>query len=399
MPRATLKRRPDGRYVTRYKGQDFYGDTQSEAFAARDAYRKMLEQGIKREALGVTVEEYAHRWVYTHKYHVQPNSFRMYTRILGDFCGMFGQRPLRDIDGTDVQTFYNGCAGKSQSSINKTRDTIKGMFTQALADRVIVFNPAMAANPPSGSKGTHRALARLERAQLHVFEHRFRPVVMVMLYAGLRRGEALALNIDRDVDFKGKTLTVREAVRFEHGQAAISDPKTEAGKRTVPLLDVLAKELEGLRGLLAPAVTMQEDRKGKAKPAVMSESAFDRAWVSYITALETTINGCHKRWYGKTKEHQAILKAGGQLPPWRDANIRPHDLRHTYCTMLYDAGVDLKTAMKWMGHADQTMILRIYAHLTDEKEKASAAALAKSVNDMIVSQNVSHTKGSGDESK
>ncbi len=49
MPRATLKRRPDGRHVTRYKGQDFYGDTQSEAFAARDAYRKMLEQGMNKE--------------------------------------------------------------------------------------------------------------------------------------------------------------------------------------------------------------------------------------------------------------------------------------------------------------------------------------------------------------
>ena len=123
----------------------------------------------------------------------------------------------------------------------------------------------------------------------------------------------------------------------------------------------------------------------------MSESAFDRAWASYITALETSMNGCHKRWYGKTKEQQAILKAGGQLPPWRSANIRPHDLRHTYCTLLYDAGVDLKTAMKWMGHADQTMILRIYAHLTEEREKASAAALAKTVNDMLVSQNVSQT--------
>ena len=41
MPCATLKRRPDGRYVTHYKVQDFYGDTQTEAFAARDDYYKM----------------------------------------------------------------------------------------------------------------------------------------------------------------------------------------------------------------------------------------------------------------------------------------------------------------------------------------------------------------------
>ena len=122
---------------------------------------------------------------------------------------------------------------------------------------------------------------------------------------------------------------------------------------------------------------------------IMSESAFDRAWASYITALETSLNGGHKRWYGKTKAHLAAMERGEKLPPWRSVNIRPHDLRHTYCTLLYDAGVDLKTAMKWMGHADQSMILRIYAHLTDEREKASAIALAKTVNDMLVSQNVS----------
>ena len=63
---------------------------------------------------------------------------------------------------------------------------------------------------------------------------------------------------------------------------------------------------------------------------------------------------------------------------------------------LYDAGVDLKTAMKWMGHADQTMILRIYAYLTEEREKASAASLAKTVNDMLVSQNVSQTNTASD---
>ena len=266
MPRATLKRRPDGRYVTRYKGQDFYGNTQSEAFAARDAYRKMLEQGMKREALGVTVQEYAYRWVYTHKQHVSPNTFRTHTRILGKFCEIHGERPLKDIDGTDVQAFYNLFADKSQSSINDTRDTIKGMFTQALAYRVIVFNPTLAAKPPSGSKGTHRALTKPERALMHATQHRFRPVAMVMMYAGLRRGEALAINVDRDVDFAAKTLTVQEAVCFELGKAFIDDPKTEAGKRTIPLLDVLAKELKGLHGLLAPAATLRRGQRRGVAP-------------------------------------------------------------------------------------------------------------------------------------
>ena len=60
--------------------------------------------------------------------------------------------------------------------------------------------------------------------------------------------------------------------------------------------------------------------------------------------------------------------------------IRTHDFRHTFATMLWEASVDLKTAMKWMGHADQTMILRVYAHLTDKKEQEAALKMAERIN-------------------
>ena len=392
MPRATLKRRPDGRYCTRYKGKDFYGATQSEAFAARDAFKRMLEQGLKREALGITVEAYASRWVCVHKQNVQPNTFRSYTHILARFCEQYGMMPIRDIDGTDIQEFYNLYSEKSQSTIHTMYVTIKGMFTQAFADRAIIYNPTLAAHPPTGKKGTHRAIEPSERMLIHSVQHRFRPVVMIMLYGGLRRGEALAIDVDRDIDFVNKTITVREAVRFELGHPLICDPKTEAGKRTLPLLDVLADELKGLHGLLAPAVHIRQNKNGSPDSGIMSESAFDSAWEGYLNALETKLNGCCKRWYGKTNQHQAMLAKGEKLPPWKTVNIRPHDLRHTYCTMLYNAGVDIKTAMKWMGHADQSMTLRIYSHLTDEREKSSAVALAQSVNAMIDSQNISIEK-------
>ena len=47
---------------------------------------------------------------------------------------------------------------------------------------------------------------------------------MVMMLAGLRRGEALYLDIDRDVDFANKTITVRGAVSFSEGNQAVASP-------------------------------------------------------------------------------------------------------------------------------------------------------------------------------
>ena len=96
---------------------------------------------------------------------------------------------------------------------------------------------------------------------------------------------------------------------------------------------------------------------------------------SYILFLETKLNGCNRRWYGKTKEHKALIKEGKPLPPWYTVNIKCHDFRVTYCTMCYDAGIPIKTLQKWMGHSDATMIMRIYAKLTNEREPLDITAI------------------------
>ena len=192
--------------------------------------------------------------------------------------------------------------------------------------------------------------------------------LQIAFNTGLRRGEVLALNVDRDVDFQAMTITVREAVRFEANQPILVDPKTEAGIRVIPMLDILADELKGRHGLVA---TM-------AQGEMLSETGFRRAWAGFITSLEEIHNGSQKRWYG-----HRVGQNAGDMPPWIKVSIRPHDLRHSYCTMLYDSGIDLKTAQKWMGHADQTMTLRVYTHLTAEREEESARLLREKVNERV----------------
>lgn len=126
--------------------------------------------------------------------------------------------------------------------------------------------------------------------------HHFHLAVMVMLYAGLRRGEALAIDLDRDVDYINHCIYVREAVRFDSNQAIISDPKTAAGVRTVPMVKLLEDLLKGHHGMLAPS-----QKTGKT----MSEAAFKSAWNSYILTMECRLNGVkQKRWRDKSKPWQ-----------------------------------------------------------------------------------------------
>ena len=103
-------------------------------------------------------------------------------------------------------------------------------------------------------------------------------------------------------------------------------------------------------------------------------------WDHYIMQLESYLNSFpQRRWFHKTKEwkenhpeewkeYERLLKKNPyeaeeyRMKEWKQVTIRPHDLRHSYCTMLRDSGVDLKLAILWMGHADEKMILRIYDH-------------------------------------
>ena len=374
MPRQSLKQRTDGRYICRCDDRYFLGNTQKEALAARDAYKRAKAEGLKAEARGTTANTYAAKWLPIAKANVSKNTYNEYARMMNIFVSHFAGVPLQTICATDISADFNRLQGKSKSYIRKYKQLVTGMFRSAFEDGIIIRSPVTSSvSVPDGTAGSHRALLEWERdlIQASLTRHEFAPAAMLMLYAGLRRGEMLAFNVDRDVDFKRGVIHVREAVVFDGNQPTLSDPKTEAGVRTIPLFDPLRAALWGKHGLLLTT----------GKGSHMTRVGLRRKWASYLRCLEEIANGDrNRRWYGKTNEDQAMIEAGGALPPWREVHIRTHDFRHSFATMLWEADVDLKTAMKWMGHADQTMILKVYAHLTDKKEQEAAIKMAERIS-------------------
>lgn len=365
MPRQKkqhLKRRKDGRYCAVYHGIQFMGNTEEEALQARETYKQNERLAGKYQVIP-SFSEYAMKWLSAYKAHLTTGPYNQHVHNLNKWIENIGNRPITDYTPSDVSKYYQLFAGMSSSTIHSARDTIKGIFKAAFADDIINKDPSANITPPKGTKGTHRAILPEERRLIQDTEHRLRPAVMVMLYAGLRRGEAMALDIDRDVNFQAKTITVREAVRFaRNGRPIICKPKTDAGIRTVPLMDILALELKDKHGLLCPS------SKGK----IMSVSAWKRAWDSYIYALGEKHNGCQRRW---------------AKDAWVPIDIRSHDLRHSYCTMLFELGIDLKTAMLWMGHADQSMTMQIYTHLTEQRRKEAENTLRNAEKTFLNMQN------------
>ena len=245
--------------------------------------------------------------------------------------------------------------GLSTSTMKKSKQTAVRILNIGVENDLVVRNVFSTVKVPTIEPNERRALTEEEKALVSRTwrGHRMGPAVMIMMYCGLRRGEVLALTWD-DIDLDKKVLSVNKSVMTIKNQPLIKKPKSKAGTREVPipnfLVDVL-NELSHDFSLVCP------DVKGQ----LMSETAFRRAWNSYRHYLNISAGG---RSASRTREKVQAID-----------NITAHMLRHTYASMLYEAGVDIKSAQRFLGHADIEMTLAVYTHLTKFKEDEAIGSL------------------------
>ena len=375
MPRVKkqrLKKRADGYYVCRYRDQWFYSLDEDEALAMREEYKRLEKAQLSAIP---TVRSYGEAWLKRAHPSVAPPTMvglRIHLRKLTD---ALGDVLLTDVKPSQIkEVFSSRYVGLSNSYIRAGRQVFEGLFAAAVADGILVSNPVLdkTAKPHRGTVGGHRQITPQERVWIETLctDHRCWPAVMAMLYAGLRPQEMKALKIDRDVDFKAETITLRRFVHVDGLNYKITaSGKTEKAARSVPLFPPLKAALSGRSGFLM--VNAQGER--------VNVQAWKSAWASYVSCMETAINGVQHRWYGKTKAHKAILAAGGTLPPWIPFTVVPYDLRHSFCCMCRDNGVELNTCIRWMGHVDAKMILKIYDEASDLRSEKEAEKLKKSL--------------------
>lgn len=373
MPREKkqkLKKRPDGRYACRYHNQWFYSYDHDDCLRQREEFKAAEKRG--RVAV-YFVKGYAEAWLVRTHPDVAPSTLQGLRTHLANLTGALGGLPVSDVKPSDIKSIFSTrYKGLSNSYIKAAKQLYCALFDSAVADGLILSNPARdrTAKPHKGTTGGHRAITQQERQWIETLctEHRAHPVAMAMLYAGLRPQEAKALVIERDVDFVRDTITVRQTAHTstENGQkyAFSGEGKTARANRTIPLLSPLKTALKGQTGMLVTSAHGQP----------ITKQTWRVLWRSYVAQMETAINGIDRRWYGRTKQHKAILAAGGQLSPWIPFAVKPYDLRHSFCTMCrsMQPPIELHTVIRWMGHADARMVLQVYDSVTDSRDAQEA---------------------------
>ena len=376
MPRAKKQKptkRADGRYVCRYKGQYFYSTDPDDCIRQREEFKEAEKRG---RIASYFVKEYAEKWLDRSFPNVAPSTKQGLKTHLQTLINAIGDVPVSEVKPSYIKSIYTDhYNGLSNSYILAAKQLYCSLFDSAVADGLILSNPARdkTAKPHKGTYTGHRAITQQERTWIETLctDHRAHPVAMAMLYSGIRPQEAKALNIDTDVDFKNDLITIRETAHIdpENAQkyAFTGKGKTERANRQIPLLPPLKKALTGKQGYL---VTSAHGER-------ITRTTWRVLWNSYVSQMEKEINGVDRRWYGRTKEHKAIIAAGGKLPEWVPFNVTPYDLRHSFATMCrsMQPPIEIHTVIAWMGHADSKMILKVYDSVTDERDKTEAERL------------------------
>ena len=374
MPRQkkqVLKRRKDGRYACRYQDKWFYSDISSDdALAQRESYIRRIKTGDLYNQT-VTVFEYGTKWLKIAYPAVADTTFKGLAIHLQHLVNRLGNVPVCDVKPLQIKEVYSKeYLNASNSYIKSAKQLFCALFDAAVADGICRTNPARLTKPHTGSDGGHRAITEQEREWINTYchDHRAYPAIITMLYAGIRPQEAKAMTIEKALD--GDVLHITEtAHRDGNNQYKITKTgKTKNAIRDVPVFPPVEEALSNRKGLLITTA------KGKQITSTTWRNAMD----SYRSCMETAINGCHKRWYGKTREQKQLAEEG-KLPPWIEFNVVPYDLRHSFCTMCRDNGVELHTCIEWMGHADATMIMKIYDEVSDNRSKSEAERLKKSL--------------------
>lgn len=101
----------------------------------------------------------------------------------------------------------------------------------------------------------------------------------------------------------------------------------------------------------------------------MTETAWNTSWNSYLHFLNIQAGG---RDASRSRPKLVVVD-----------RFTAHQLRHTYATMLYDAGVDVKSAQDMLGHADASVTMGIYTHLSAQKKAKAVAALNQHITENV----------------
>jgi integrase len=350
-----ITKRKDGLFQGMYMAQTPDGPKRKYIYGRKygDVKRKLAEamgdaaKGIYFDDENQTVAQYMDRWLEDSARgdlgHRAYHNYKL--QIRRHISPAFGRLKLSKLSAAHVQSLYAAKLrdGLKPSSVRYIHAVLHRALEQAVRFNLIPFNPASKVDPP---KVRQEEITPLDAEQARRFLNdaseagdRFEALYALSLTVGLRMGEALGLRWS-DVDLNAKTLRVsRQLQRVRDGGGLVFSEPKNASRRTV---DLPQRAVEALRS----------HRKGQMEEQLRAGSEWQDYGLVFASNKGTPLDAQNivNRYF------KPLLKRA-ELP-----NIRWHDLRHTYATLLLARGTHPTYVQKSLGHASVQLTLDRYSH-------------------------------------
>lgn len=360
------------------KRKKFERAGRKEALTAGKEWIKQVEGGLLPDADKLTLGEWIDRWLEDYaKPKLRVKSYDKYEGCLRLYVKPYlGKVAIIKLKSPDVQKLFNklmvdGGQPEIQTIAGKEQVTRKGLSSvtvritrrylcmcldQAVKVGLITRNVAKDTDPPKLVKKEIKALTQEQAAALTEATKDFGEIthvaIQIALGTGMRLGEIFGLKWDC-VDLKEGNIQVKRALVTNKAGQLFQEPKTASSRRKIPITTDLIKELRKYKKWQEWQRHLMGD-KWQDNDLVLANT------IGKVISTTTFTSACFK---------PALEKAG------ISRETRFHDLRHTHATLLLAQGISAKIVQERLGHANISMTLDTYSHVTPDMQRAAVDAL------------------------
>ena len=303
----------------------------------------------------------------------------------------FGRKRIAEIKYSDVLQFYYYLLNQKEISLG-TLDSIHCLlhptFQLAVRDEIIRKNPTDGVmkeiSRESGkNRGVRHALTVqqqrvfMEYIANHPIYFHWWPMFTILLGTGCRIGEALGLRW-QDLDFENRVISINHSLVYYQTRDSkkcmlrVSLPKTEAGIRTIPMLDIVKDAFEMLYE--------EQEENGFNETEIDGMTGFIFCNRFGGVPNPQTVNHTIKRILNQYNADEVVRAKKERREPIILPDFSCHHLRHTFCTRLCEHETNLKVIQAIMGHKNIETTMDIYAEATEEKKQESFENLAANLD-------------------
>ena len=302
-------------------------------------------------------------WLKYKKQNLRASTLKMYKNHLKYHFDDINGLKVNRISVAKVEEFITNkqSEGMNLTTLRKIIVTFNQVMNYAVRHRYIDHNPVRDAERPRGQGGEEKPYIRiLSASEINDFlgaveEKEYKNLFMLAIMSGARQGELFGLKWS-DIDWFKNQIHIQRSWNC----GAWYQPKSKTSNRKVDLGPIMMKELRKWR-------------------LACRKNELDLVFPNDAGGPMDHGNVLRRHFY-------PALKASG-LP-----QMRFHDLRHTYASLLIEQGENIKYIQSQLGHANPTVTLNVYAHLMNPMNQEAACRLENTVFNSNGSKMVANDK-------